>query len=160
MDRINQIINHKTYRHCLKQIRDLEKDRIFCGHDMAHFLDVARLAYLISLEEGLAIPKERIYATALLHDIGRHIQYLEGTPHQEASLPIAEEILKDCGFEEEEREDILTAIRRHRDPQAASEPDLSGLIYRADKLSRSCFGCQAEPQCDWSARKKNLELTY
>ncbi|MDO5424507.1 MAG: HD domain-containing protein [Eubacteriales bacterium] len=160
MDRIDQIIHHEIYRQCLNQIQELEKTRRFCGHDMTHFLDVARLAYILNLEEGLGIPKERIYATALLHDIGRHIQYLEGLRHEEASVPFAEIILKDCGFDKAERTEIETAIRRHRDKSAASEPNLNGVIYRADKLSRSCFGCKAEPQCDWSPEKKNLTLRY
>ena len=61
--------------------------RIFCGHDMAHFLDVARLAYLFNLEENLKLEKEEIYTAALLHDVGRFVQYEDGTPHQLASLP-------------------------------------------------------------------------
>ena len=115
MDRVNQILQHDIYRDCLARIRELEQGRIFCGHDMAHFLDVARLAHLFNMEEGLKIPKESIYAAALLHDIGRHIQYLDGTPHQQASVPFAARILEDCGFTKEEQEEILVAILRHRD---------------------------------------------
>mgnify|MGYP000612234391 CR=1 FL=1 len=88
---------------------------------MVHFLDVARLAYVLDLEEQLTIPKERIYATALLHDIGRHIQYEQEIPHSKAGVPIAEKILKDCGFEETERTEMLTAIARHGDKTAAAE---------------------------------------
>lgn len=47
-----------------------KKDRIFCGHDMGHLLDVARLAWIFNLEANQEISKERIYAAALLHDIG------------------------------------------------------------------------------------------
>ena len=42
---------------------------------MGHLLDVARLAWIFNLEANQEISKERIYAAALLHDIGRHIQY-------------------------------------------------------------------------------------
>ncbi len=159
MDRVNRILKHKTYQECLRQIRELEAERIFCGHDMTHFLDVARLAYIFSLEDGIAVEKELIYAAALLHDVGRHIQYLDGTPHQEAGAPIAAEILADCGFTERERKEILTAIIRHRDQTVRGERSLAGLIYRGDKASRGCFGCPAEAQCDWSDEKKNLVLS-
>ena len=96
MDRVNKILKNHRYQACLQQTYELEAKRVFCGHDMAHFLDVARLAYIFTMEEGLKIQKERIYVTALLHDIGRHIQYLTGEPHQQAGLPIAQEIIKEC----------------------------------------------------------------
>lgn len=160
MERVNKILQHPTYKACLWQIYELEAERIFCGHDMAHFLDVARLAYIFNIEEKLQIEKERIYAAALLHDIGRHIQYREGIPHQEAGLPLAEEILKDCGFTEEEQADILEAIARHRDVTVKAEPTLAGIIYRGDKASRHCFGCMAEEACNWSDEKKNLKIAY
>lgn len=160
MDRVNQILVHPLYQECVEKICKLEKDRIFCRHNMVHFLDVARLAYVLDLEEQLTIPKERIYATALLHDIGRHIQYEQGIPHSKAGVPIAEKILKDCGFEETERTEMLTAIARHGDKTAAAEKNLNGLIYRADKLSRSCFACPVEKECDWIAKKKNLQIKY
>ena len=153
-------MDHPTYRACLQKIEELEAERIFCGHDMAHFLDVARLAYIFNLEEELKIDKERIYAAALLHDIGRHVQYLEGTPHQEAGIPIARQILRDCGFFGEEEEDILKAIARHRDSSVKGEASLAGILYRGDKMSRSCFGCRAKEQCDWSQEKKNLRIRY
>lgn len=160
MERVNRILEHHTYKACLRQIYELEAERVFCGHDMAHFLDVARLAYIFNLEENLRIEKERIYAAALLHDIGRHIQYKDGTPHQEAGLPFAEEILKDCGFTEEEQKSILEAIARHRDVTVKQEPTLAGIIYRGDKASRGCFGCRVEKECSWSDEKKNLRIRY
>lgn len=86
MERVNQILQHTLYQSCRRQIDEKEKDRIFCGHDMGHLLDVARLAWIFNLEANQEISKERIYAAALLHDIGRHIQYENGTPHQVAGL--------------------------------------------------------------------------
>lgn len=160
MERINRIIQNEKYRACLSKIADFERTRIFCGHDMTHFLDVARLAYLFSLEENLPVEKELIYAAALLHDVGRYVQYEDGTPHHLASLPLAEEIMGECGFSAKEKEEILRAIENHRNPAIREEKSLSGLIYRADKMSRSCFGCRAEKECDWSAEKKNLCLEY
>ena len=75
MERVNGILKDPLYRTCLSKIALFERDRIFCGHDMAHFLDVARLAYIFNLEENLGIEKEEIYTAALLHDVGRFVQY-------------------------------------------------------------------------------------
>lgn len=160
MDRVNRILQHHMYRECLAQIRKFEQERIFCGHDMSHFLDVARLAHLFNLEEGLKIDREKIYAAALLHDVGRHIQYMDGTPHQEAGVPLAAEILEECGFEEDEQEEILAAILSHRDKNVREEKNLAGIIYRADKMSRACYGCAARDLCDWDDTKKNLTLEF
>ena len=79
-------------------------------------------------------------------------------PHEQASGELAAGILEACGFTPEEKEEILAAILRHRDKEMAEERGLSGLIYRADKQSRSCFACPAEGECDWSREKKNLLL--
>ncbi len=160
MERVNRILADPLYQSCLADIAEWEKDRIFCGHDMGHLLDVARLAWIFNLEQGLGLERERVYAAALLHDIGRHIQYEKGIPHQIAGLPIAEEILSACGFSYDARADILHAIENHRNGQIKACRDLSGILYRADKMSRSCFGCAAEPECNWSMEKKNLKIQY
>lgn len=158
MERVNRILNHTKYQEYLNRIRECEKDRIFCHHDMVHFLDVARIAYLMDLTENLNIGKERIYTAALLHDIGRFVQYEKGIPHEIASAELAPEILRDCGYSEEEIPEIIDAIKSHRNKFIKDEQSLRGIIYRADKLSRSCFGCAAEKECDWSKEKKNLQI--
>lgn len=158
MERVNYILGNKTYRSYLREIEACEEKRIFCHHNMAHFLDVARIAQLLNLEEAFGIAKEMIYAAALLHDIGRHLQYREGTPHEQASALLAPEILRECGFSAAETEEITEAIRQHRNADIREERNLSGLIYRADKLSRSCFACPAEPVCDWKNEKKNWRI--
>lgn len=160
MERINCIIENRQWQEYLGRIAKCETDRIFCRHDRIHFLDVARLAWIYNLEEGLGIEKERIYAAALLHDIGRFVQYQDGTPHPQASALLAPEILRRSGFEEEEIAEITEAIRQHGNAQIKDEKSLRGVIYRADKASRACYACKAEAQCDWSSRKKNLKLQY
>lgn len=115
---------------------------------------------IIALEEGLKINREWIYAAALLHDCGKHEQYENGIPHEQASARIAPEILKACGFNDEETGVIVTAISRHRDPEAAKEKNLNGILYRADKASRACFACDAEKDCNWKDGKKNLTIKY
>ena len=164
MDKINRIIKHHVWREALSQIEKLEETRIFCKHNLEHFLSVARIAQLENLEKNLGFSKELIYSTALLHDIGRGLQYTEGIPHDEASVMIAEKILDDCGFDDEEKHEIIDAILSHRiggslETEAVSEMmNLKELIYRADKLSRNCFACAAETECNWQEEKKNKYL--
>ncbi|MGN1412835.1 MAG: HD domain-containing protein [Anaerovoracaceae bacterium] len=159
MNRLDKICSHPLWQKCLGEIGRLEENRIFCGHDVQHFLDVARIAYIENLEQGSGITKEMIYAAALLHDIGRHLQYTEGISHEEASARLSETILTDCGFTGKEAEEILQAIRLHRNPGTAEKTGLAGLLYRADKKSRACGFCEAREQCNWPEEKKNLNLT-
>lgn len=159
MEKVNKICSHPLFLSSLAKIQELEKERIFCRHNAEHFLDVARIAYIENLEKNLHISKEKIYAAAMLHDIGRHLQYLQGIPHERGSAMIAEEILKDCGFEKEEQEEIRSAIMGHRTPETRVPDNLAGLLYRADKKSRICAFCSACQECNWSTEKKNLVIT-
>ncbi len=159
MERINRICAHPLWRESVEQIGILEQDRRFCRHDIAHFLDTARIAYIENLERGLGISKEQIYAAALLHDIGRHLQYREGIPHHRGSAMLARRILTECGFDAAESDAVLSAIRQHRNPEARFGENLAGLIFRADKQSRNCLFCSASEECSWSDDKKNLILT-
>lgn len=174
MDRINKIINHQLYKEYLNKIKKYEEGRIFCKHDMNHFLDVCRIAEIFwlklqikKLEEDDRLEeffqsnnfRELIYATGLLHDIGRWQEYESGVSHEIASSKLAPQILEQCGFEPEEIEAIVLAILNHRNKNVKDLEDLSGLIYSADKKSRACFACEAEMLCDWSKEKKNLLLT-
>lgn len=160
MDRVDLILENPKYQEYIDKIKQAEEKRIFCLHNMNHFLDVARIAYIINLEEDLQISKELIYATALLHDIGRFLQYEDGTPHEKASALLAPEILSETGFDGQEQAEILRAIGEHRNREVKEEKSLAGIIYRADKASRACFSCEAESQCDWGANKKNMRVKY
>jgi len=160
MNRIDRIINNPAYRECMERVKIYEADRIFCCHQMEHFLDVARIAYILNLEEGKKLGKDIVYAAALLHDIGRYVQYMDGTPHEKASGDIAPDILWECGYTEEEITMITGAIRTHRNKEASEKHLLSDIIYRADKASRACFSCRAEKLCDWKADKKNMTIKY
>ena len=115
---------------------------------------IARSLELEKEEQDLA------WFTGLLHDVGRFVQYEDGTPHQLASLPLAEKLMVRHGYTEEEKARILRAIENHRNREIRDEKSLTGILYRADKMSRSCFGCKAEKECDWSAEKKNLIIEY
>ena len=160
MERIDRILNNQCFKEHLERNITAEADRRFCRHDMEHFLDVARIGRIINVEEDLGIAADWIYAAGLLHDIGRHIQYEDKTPHEQASALIAPGILKECGFSEEETKAITEAILLHRTKAAAKRGDLAGVLYRADKASRACFACPVEKECDWKKEKKNLEIRY
>lgn len=160
MKRVNEILNHDLFLEHLYANERAEAERKFCHHDMVHFLDVARIGEIINQEEGLGLNREWIYAAALLHDCGKHVQYERGTPHELASAEIAPEILRECGFDNLETDVIIDAIRSHRDGQVVSEPNLKGVLYRADKASRACFACKAERDCNWKNDKKNMSIKY
>jgi len=160
MERVNLILQNPFYNECIQKIGDWEKDRRFCGHDTNHLLHVARIAMLLNLELQLGIEKEWIYAAALLHDIGRFVQYEDGTDHAIAGALLAGQILTDAGFGEKESEQIIDAITHHRDISVAKEKSLRGILYRADKLSRDCYFCQVREECDWPDTKKNLKLDW
>ena len=155
---VEQICRHPLWIEQINEIESLEKERIFCKHDITHFMDVARLAYIEKLEKHLEISKDMIYAAALLHDIGRGMQYTRGIPHDQAGAELAARILQDCDVTEKEKEQILSAITEHRNSNARENMELSGMIYRADKASRMCLFCKAREACNWSDTKKNLEI--
>ena len=158
MDRVNKILNHPLYKIEFNKIQELENTREFCNHTMEHFIDVARIAYIINLEEQLEIKKDIIYAAALLHDIGRACEYENGISHSEAGSIIANGILSSINeFKVEEINDIICAIKEHRS-MCEHTTKLGMLIYKSDKLSRCCFNCKAIEKCNWSEDKKNNYL--
>lgn len=157
MERLNRLINDKRYVKALEKINKDEKNRIYCKHGFQHLLDTARIAYIKALEEKLPYSKEMIYVAALLHDIGKVMQYENGIPHDEASAEIAKELLFDYGFLNE-ADLILDSILNHRKEDNGNEFNL--LIYKSDKLSRGCYSCNATKGCYWSEDKKNLKLEY
>lgn len=176
ISRCQLIYDHPLYQAELVKIAGYESDRIFCRHTFEHFMDVARIAYIMNLEKGYKLSKEIIYAAALLHDIGRARQYEDGTPHDEAGAAIADEILTDCGFGDDVRNMIIAAIKSHRgsthegeihesdkDTENTGHKEyardiLATIIYKADKASRQCFRCGAQKECNWSMEKRNLEI--
>ena len=160
MPRVDAIWRHPVYQEQYERIQELERDRVFCRHGLPHLLDVARIVWIGVLEEGLSdeLPRDVVYAAALLHDIGRAAQYDMDEPHDIAGVRIAREILgtveDGCAFSPAERDLIVGAIGAHRGGADAASP-LARLLYRADKLSRPCFACAARPECNWPEDKQN-----
>ena len=47
MKRVNAILHHPLYRRCYGRLEELERERIFCCHQMPHLLSVAGIAYIL-----------------------------------------------------------------------------------------------------------------
>lgn len=153
----NQLFHNNDYQNYLTKIKACEVKRQFCRHDIDHFLSVARIASIKIMEAGLNFSRDLIYTTALLHDIGRFVQYQDKTPHEIASHQLAILLLKTLDYTDDEKSLILDAILNHRNPNAQG---FSKIFYQSDKLSRACFCCPVEPECDWSSKRKNLTIVY
>lgn len=185
MERVNRILDHPLFQECLRQIREAERERIYCKHDMRHFLDVARLSWIASLEQGLGLDKEIVYAAALLHDIGRARQYACGTSHDAASAELIGKIMPECGFSVDEAAEVAAAVEGHSQSRRAvtvgdgeqgrsaapeqcgyggeiggecSREYLGSILREADHASRSCYDCDARESCYWTDERKNLVL--
>lgn len=156
MQKVNLLLNDPGFLEYIKKNREAETDRIFCRHDLTHALDVARIAYILNMEENLRLDKETIYAAALLHDIGRWLEYENGADHAAASATLAEGLLDQYGFGD--KSEIMTAIGNHR--KKGQTALLSDLLYRADKLSRNCVSCGAISKCKKFAHNEKPELKY
>lgn len=158
MKKIELITNNETFKKNIKKLQELESNRVFCKHGIEHSLDVARIAYIMVLENNLKIDKEIIYGAALLHDLGRVLQYEENIPHEEGSLILGKIILKECNYCNEDIDMILDAIKFHRKEESKNE--LGKILYKSDKLSRMCFVCKSELDCYWDKKKKNFIIEY
>lgn len=156
MDRINLILKNKVFLENYKIIEKYEIDRIFCKHNLSHFLDVARIMYIKNLEENLDFNKEIIYAIALLHDIGRSLEYTKNIKHNKASKDLAHIILSECNFSESEIEIIVSSIIAHNNFDHIA---INKLLREADKLSRNCFDCLSLKDCNWDEERKNKGIT-
>lgn len=152
-ERYNRIIEHPVFTGIMRELEELEQDRIFCRHGLDHLLAVARIGYIDILENHREITKDVMYAAALLHDLGRVSQYKGRGSHHTAGAEIAVRVLEDCGYEKGEIQRICRAIAEHG--KEDSEELLSQVLYRADKKSRNCFLCAAYEECNWNENKKN-----
>lgn len=162
-DRYKKILTDPVFQEHMKIINESEKDRIFCCHGIAHLADTARISYIISLENSAGIPKDIIYAAALVHDLGRACSDTD-VPHSVAGLKAAEKILENCGYTGDEIALVTDAVSAHshknETPDISSLSDLSAILSKADTLSRQCFCCPALDECNWPGEKINRTLIY
>lgn len=153
----NRVLVNDNYIRELKLLAELEQERIFCGHNMEHFLNVARIALIMCHEKGIIVEPDIIYTASLLHDIGRTDEYINGTSHDKAGVYKAGIILDEVDCDAEMKEKILCIIRNHRNKNK-DKHSLEHIFYMADKKSRLCFCCPAQKQCNWSEEKKNRTI--
>ena len=91
MERIDAIVRDPLFQSSIARISNFEQDREFCKHTLQHFVDVARITYILMLESGQfhqfikeaglsgpAAAKEVIYAAGILHDVARWQEYEAG----------------------------------------------------------------------------------
>ena len=170
MPRVDAIWANPLFQENLAAIEVAEAQRVYCRHGSSHLLDVARVAWIINLEDGLGLAQDVVYTAALLHDIGRAAEYFEGISHDAAGAEIARRILgtvvPEQRFSSAEVDAIVEAVRGHRaDDSAAvsrarsSMPSrLVRVIAEADHRSRLCFACPARAICYWPEEKKNMAV--
>ncbi len=161
MPRVDAIWHDATFQRHLQRLAELERDRVYCRHGLTHLLDVARIMWIRCLEEQLGLDRELVYATALLHDIGKDEQYETGIPHDVVGARVAREVLEALparlNFSAAEVDEICAAIAGHRRLREGARP-LERLLFGADKASRACYACAAADTCNWSDDKKNLAI--
>ena len=155
----DRLLSNPDYLELLAEIEQAEQERIFCGHDLNHLMDVARIGRIINCEEAMGLAADDIYLAALLHDLGRLQQYEDGTPHDQGGVAVAASFLQAIAYPEERRADILQAVSGHR-REREGESLLTELIRKADKLSRPCFNCPARTECKWPESRKNKSFRY
>ena len=160
MSRVEAILQDERFRYGVQRINELEQQRVFCRHGLDHLLDVARIAWIMALEQQLPLPKDIIYGAALLHDLGRYRQYEAQIPHHQASAELAAEILPAAQYSAAEVAIIIAAIQQHSADGQAQEQQLAQILYQADKLSRNCFQCSAQRDCKWPEEKRNKTVLY
>jgi uncharacterized protein len=151
VERVNVIIADPDYRGYLQKNNDAEQNRKFCSHHFEHLLSVARITWLLLLEEGTPyISREMAYAAGLLHDIGRWREIADGIDHAVYSAELARPLLKKAGFSEVESALIRKAIAQHRSQSEAVDhiSPLSSALRKADKYERTCFFCDVRHQCN------------
>lgn len=167
MEYVARLLRYEKYQETVQAIKALEADRIYCRHNMEHFMDVARLAQIRNLKEQLGIEEEMIYLYALLHDIGRRKEYEEGISHAKASAEFAGEIFVAIEYPKEKADIICKAILAHRRETCSElhgeklwKTAFTQLMKWADKASRMCFACEAADSCKWSEEEKNKPETW
>ena len=157
MKRAENILKSDSFIEAIRCIEQAEADRIYCRHGLAHLMDVARIGRMIACEKEIDLKIDVIYAAALTHDLGRALEYSEGT-HDQGSVIMAQKILPECGYNDAEIAMIVLAVAAHR--MESSGMPLAELLYEADKKSRLCFLCDAADTCKWPDEKKNDILVY
>lgn len=159
MERVGAVLRDPLLNEVIAKLSGLEAEREFCRHTWDHLWSVARICYILLLESGsqelvqsrlgvttLATAREVVYAAGLLHDLGREHTYVHGGDHAAVGAGMAEAVLLQAGYSQQERQLICRAIAEHRS-LPANPSLLSFVLYQADKLSRPCRECSVRQHC-------------
>lgn len=159
MEIVDEILKDQQYIKYMEFNTEAEKDRLFCKHDLQHAFDVARVAYIMSLERKFTVSKETLYVTALLHDIAKWKQYKYGIDHALEGAILAKEILENIGMSNENIEEITDAIKTHR--RKDTQKSLLGtVLYESDKACRPCVFCRSIDECNRFMNGKKPKFKY
>lgn len=156
---VERLLNHPDFFAAFDTIEANEKTRIFCRHGLDHALDVARITWILTLENKRDFEKETVYLAALLHDIGRS---KDNANHDEESARMAITLLSACCADAPLIKAIADAIAGHREKSTSIDlhtATLGELLAYADQKSRPCYRCAAAPNCYWDAQRKNHTIT-
>jgi len=99
------------------------------------------------LERAFGLNKEMIYAAGILHDIGRWVEYATKEDHAHVGAGLAQPILQDCGFSEEEIDKISLSISEHRLEPNKTTTLLGKALALADDWARDCKNCASQTSC-------------
>ncbi len=162
----SRVLDHPIYKKFIREIRQLEADRIYCRHELEHGVDVARLAWIYYLEDSCGEwmdkkkeIKDLIYTCGLLHDIGRVEQYKTGIHHSIAGIDPAMQILQDIQVPESWIKEIMNVVSEHSHGSVLDDKkNLEYYITKADHDCRLCFACEASDSCKWTEEERNHTL--
>jgi len=161
MEFTNKILQHPEFHRYIRLNAKAENEikRDYCHHDLQHAIDVARVAYIISLENSLGLDKDIIYSAALLHDIAKWMQIRDGVDHALEGADLARKILDDIGMDSRSAQMVINAIRCHRVKDSDDAP-LSRVLYDADKTCRVCSLCDYIKDCKRFRDGQSPDLKY
>ena len=148
MKKVNDILNNTLYKENLERLLKYEEKREFCRHDLKHFIDMARIAYIMVLEKGLPYSKELIYAIGLLHDIGKVATQEEEGRH----AIIGGDLAKKYG----ESQVVVNAIAAHHGDVEMLTLE-AVLVQAADAISAARPGARRETLEAYIKRLEKLE---
>lgn len=159
LKRVQLILQDELFIEYINRNTHEGQEHPFCKHDLAHMIDVARIAYILVLENhdleyfvqaanlsGKMAAKEIIYTAGLLHDIGKWEEYDSGADHAAFGSQLVRDLLPRLNFNENEINIIARAVFEHRNINEEMS-FLGERLHRADNLSRVCSQCSDKQYC-------------
>ncbi len=119
--------------------RELMLEGASSGHDYAHVRRVHALCCRLAGMENTPVSRPVLEAAAFLHDIGREWERRDpAVDHALKSAELAEPVLREAGFPEEDLPKVLYAIRVHRFSGGVVPETLEArLLQDADRIDAS-----------------------